>query len=420
MKSIERNVSTDIHSTDELIVKAESYAEEIAKIVANIDYKRPESSLAITTDVKYQSDVQSKIEHLKGARHVFLVGIGGSSLGTEAVYDALALRTDPRLHVYDTIDNDALSGFGTVMSEIEHDAELAVVVVSKSGTTTETITNATLLLNAFEKAYGKEIVDRVVFVGTHGTEFLKLGKKHGVTCVEFPAAIGGRYSVFTAAGVVPLTLLAVDIPQLLEGATSVTAKEALAEAVKHAAQLAVLAKEGIHTVNLFAFEKHFRTFGLWYRQLLAESIGKKETCSGAPFEHQLLPTTATVVDLHSMAQLYLGGYKGIVTHFVHADSNAGQQKLPEHWLLEAGVMLKGYSPKDINTSIRKGVLKAYDKEKLPYRLTTSGENTAYTVGQLMGSLMLETMLLGHIFDVNVFDQPNVESYKSFTRTLLEK
>jgi len=417
MKSFEKNVEVNSERADALLNKAKKYGAKVAGIVTKKDYRRHESALAIPTDDAYQNDIQKKIAHVKGAKHVILIGIGGSSLGVEAVYSALALKTNPELHVYDSIDEEALKDIGALTEGVEREG-LAVVVVSKSGTTTETITNAVSVLKQLEEKYGKNIVERFVFVGGEGTDFLKIGKKKKVTCVTFPDSIGGRYSVFTAVGIVPLSILGIDVTSLLEGASDASSKKYRTDIIERSVSLVALGEGGVHTVNFFTFNKRLKLLGFWYRQLLAESIGKNMTTAGATFSHQLLPTVATDVDLHSMAQLYLGGYKGLYTHFVYADTEGEHHALTNHWLIPATKMIDGHTPKEIRNAIRDGVLQAYDEQKLPYRVTTLDKITAYEVGLMMGSLMFEVMCVGHLFDIDTFNQPNVESYKSYTRDIL--
>lgn len=418
MKTFEKHINIQNKRLKLLREKAEKYSKFVASVSTKTDYMKHESALAIPLDHSYQKDIAKKIAPLKGAKHIVLIGIGGSSLGTEAVYAALAFTTSPSLLVLDAIDSEALTKLESLIETLDSSSSLALVVVSKSGTTTETLVNGVRALEICEKKFGKDIAKRTVFVGTKGTEFWNIGKKKKVICVSFPEAIGGRYSVFSAVGIVPLTLLGIDVVSFCEGATLALSREYRKQTVEHAVSLALLGEEGVHTVNFFTFNERLKLLGYWYRQLLAESIGKTMTTNGATFCHQLLPTVATSVDLHSMAQLYLGGYRGMYTHFVYANVEGGHHALSDHWLLDHVHILKKKTPQIVQNAIREGVLRAYDDQKLPYRFTTLEKITAHELGLMMASLMFETMCLGHLFDVDVFTQPNVESYKSYTRNIL--
>jgi glucose-6-phosphate isomerase len=159
---------------------------------------------------------------------------------------------------------------------------------------------------------------------------------------------------------------------------------------------------------------------MWYRQLLAESIGKNMTTDGTTFPHQLLPTVSTSVDLHSMAQLYLGGYKGMVTHFIYGDIESDHHKFADHWILSHMKQLEGHTPLEIKNIIRESVLKAYNDQRLPYLYTKLPKITAFEIGYFMASEMFTVMVLGALLHVDVFNQPNVEDYKRHIREALAK
>lgn len=381
-------------------------------------YSAPESSLCISGDAAYQMGIQRELKRFKGVRQVILIGIGGSSLGTEAVYSALRTKKSPELTVIDEIDRESLEKVAVLMKSIADPKDIAVVVVSKSGTTTETMLNAVKVLEIGERQYGERLTKQLIFIGDKDTVFFDLGRKKGALCLSIPKVIGGRYSVFTAVGIVPLTLLGIDTAALRRGSQDAMKRASLQRIREHAAILALHALQGVHTVNFFTFNKRLELCGYWYRQLLAESIGKNMTIKKASFSHQLLPIVSTSVDLHSMGQLFLAGYENIYTHFVHFRDQSPYRLLSSHWLLSHVPFLKGKRVEEVSDAIMRGVLKAYDDEKLPYRVTELAECSAYEVGFLLNSLMCEVMCVAHVLSVDAFDQPNVESYKKHTRAAL--
>lgn len=399
--------------------KVHTYTQKITKLLKSNDYTHPESSLVIAGDAKYQNAIIKALKPFKGVKHVLLVGIGGSSLGTEAVYHALAFKTSPALIVLDQIEKDALLKVESLIKEIDNPKDIALVVVSKSGTTTETMLNAVKVLEVCEKKFGKEFNSRTIFIGNADTPFLKIGKKRKILCFTMPDIIGGRYSVFTAVGMVPLTLLGIDTQSLREGALSLFEKKEMTLVERSTVTLAEEAERGVHTVNFFTFSERLELCGYWYRQLLAESIGKRMTTKGTSFSHQLLPVVTTSADLHSMAQLYLGGYKNMYTYFVDYDETSPYHLLAKHWLIEHVPFLAGSEVLKVKEAIRKGVLQAYDDQKLPYRYSELPKCSAYEIGFLFSSFMCEVMCLAHALNVNAFDQPSVELYKKHTRTILD-
>ena len=398
--------------------KLSAYTSRILALTTTNNYTENESSLVIAGDDSYQKNIKKTLSSFKGVRNVVLVGIGGSSLGTEAVYHALKTKTSPALHVLDTISKDSLEHFSDLVKNCTNLKSLACVVVSKSGTTTETLTNAMKVVEIGEKKFGPAFLKQVIFIGDKDSEFYKIGEAKNITCFSLPSIIGGRYSVFTAVGMVPLTLLGIDTNSLRKGALAILNKEELAHIGAQASTLALHAEAGVHTVNFFTFRDRLELIGFWYRQLLAESNGKKVTAKGTPFAHPLLPVVSTAADLHSMTELYLGGYKNMFTHFISYPEERPFHLAKKHWLLEHVPFLKKKSSGQINDAIQTGVIHAYQDQKLPYRITTLSACTAYEVGHLLASLMAEMMCLAHVLDIDPFHQPSVELYKKHTRTQL--
>lgn len=416
------------HSIPELDIKKvrllkrrlSTYTKRIHEVIVSHDYTKHESALAIASDRAYQTMVRKKIAHLMGATHVILIGIGGSSAGVEAVYNALPAQKAKKFLVLDAIEEHSIVELKSFLSNVTKLESIAVVVVSKSGSTTETLVNAVETIEIETKKFGQPFLSRVVFVSNKGGKLLELGKKKRITCVPIPESIGGRYSVFTAVGVVPLLLLGVDVESFLKGAALFFSGLHTEEIESHAIALTLLAEEkNIHTVNFFAFDERFAYLGLWYRQLLAESIGKPITKKKKPFKYQLLPIVSSSSDLHSIAQLYLGGYKGIYTHFFFTErEEESLSRSMDHWLFTNTSHLKNHSLREVKDAIREGVIASYTEEKLPFSITKFTSDTAFEIGECMAARMYEVMLLAQLLDVNAFDQPNVESYKKHTHTHL--
>lgn len=398
--------------------KISKYSEKLLSSAQKNEYLIHESSLAISGDAAYQRAIAKALIPFRGVSHVVLVGIGGSSLGTEAVYHALKTDSSPTLTVLDTIDAESITQWSAILRKCKDPAQIVVVVISKSGSTTETITNASKVIEMGENKFGDAFCKHVIFVADKESEFYKVGKKKKILCFSFPSIIGGRYSVFTAVGMVPLTLLGIDIQALRDGANASCTKEEVSATASRAATLALHAAEGFHTVNLFTFNERLHTIGLWYRQLLAESVGKQTTKKRAPFAHPLLPIVSTKADLHSMTELYLGGYKNMYTHFLSYPENKSFSVSGSHWLVNHMPFLKEKRSNAINDAIKTGVIQAYEDQKLPYRITEMESLSAYEVGKLLNALMIEVMCLAYALDIDPFNQPSVELYKKHTRATL--
>lgn len=402
----------------EVTKKARIYTGKIEKVQKSKVFERSESSLFIAGDIAYQRDIKKKLSRFNRTKHVILVAIGGSMQGAQAVYDACSHKDIPRFSIVDSIEEKYVEDMDRVIKATDDARDIVLVVASKSGTTTETMFNALHIINLWEKKFGEAFLKQVIFIGNEGTSFLEVGEKKGILCFTLPHAIGGRFSVFTAVGIVPLTLLGINIPLLLKGAISATTKKALEDIETSAVTLALHAYSGAHTVNFFSFNRRLRSCGLWYRQLVAESIGKNTTKGETPFTHQLLPIVSTSADLHSSAELYLGGYAGIYTHFVYYSEHATTRMPQNHWMLEHMPILKSKKATVVKDIITEGVLHAYNDQMLPYRYTKMEKCTEFEVGFLLASLMAEVMYLGYLFNIDAFDQPSVEFYKKYVRAEL--
>lgn len=418
MKSSHHHIEINRKRKSTLLKKVDSYIRTIAKNQKAIDYTQPESSLYVANDATYQNSIKKALKPLRGAKVVILVGIGGSSLGTQAIYNALAYTTSPKLVVIDDVDIEAQKQLKSFLDTIHSMEDVALVVASKSGTTTETMLNGAKVLEMCVQKFGASFTGRTVFVGNAGTPFMKIGKKKKIICLSIPEGIGGRYSVFTAIGIVPLTLINIDIISLVQGVQDALKPKAREAARDSAVSLALLTYEGIQTLNFFTFNARLESLGLWYRQLFAESIGKRMTKKSVTFTHQILPIVSQSTDLHSMVQLYLGGYPGIFTHFVHFYESDSFHARTVSWLLEHVPFLQKREFREVHDAISHGVIQAYNDKKLPYRNTVLTHCTAYDIGYFMTASMLEVMCLAHALDINAFDQPNVEDYKKHTRKAL--
>lgn len=416
------NTLTSKNFTKVTTDRLREYTTLIKKLRKQNDYELHEASLFVPGNTEYQSRIQSALKPYKQVQHVVLVGIGGSSLGTEAVYHALKTEKTPLLHVIDSIDEDVIKRFKQLITSVASVQDIVVVVLSKSGNTTETVLNATLVTDLFVKRYGEKAFSQIVCVGNPDTSLMNACAGKGILTVEMPEIVGGRYSVFTAIGIVPLTLLKFDVANLCKGALEALTDANLKVIEKRSATLVSHAEQGgVHTVNFFTFPKRLTLIGYWYRQLLAESIGKRVTDAGTPFAHPLNPVVTTSADLHSIAELYLGGYKGIYTRFVSVGGTGGSTALPKkHWLAGVVPSILGKKMSDVTSAIREGVLRAYREQKLPYEHIEMSSLSAHEVGFLLSSLMAEVMYLGYMFDIDPFIQPSVELYKKHTRSALQK
>lgn len=397
-------------------------------------YESPYASLYCSFDKNLIKTVKNLVEIKKKLQPTVLivVGIGGSSLGTKAIQEAVLGRyynaSNPPLKIYfaQTVDADKTATIIDVMRSefVKHNAVL-ITVVTKSGTTTETIANFQVLLHLLKTEYPETYHEHVVVITDEGSVLWKLSEQEKFSLLKIPKLVGGRYSVFSAVGLFPLAMIGINIEKLHEGAQKALSTCLQKNILKNPAALSALFQH-IHYKNnytisdMFLFSLDLEGVGQWYRQLMGESIGKEIDIHGKKIMAGITPTVSLgSIDLHSVAQLYLGGPHDKITTFVTVHKTKTDIVLPDN---EPSLLpyLSGKSFSTIMNAIIDGTKTAYLKHNRPFCSLELPEKNEYYVAQLMQMKMLEMMYLGHLMEVNPFDQPNVELYKTETHRILSK
>jgi glucose-6-phosphate isomerase len=396
------------------IKKLKRYRQEVQTIIEKNNDKKPEYSLAHVKQPSLHDTIEEVKKDFKGIKHLILVGIGGSNLGTEAIHSAVG-ENGVKLHSLDTIAAYRMDEVLSSIKGVKNAKQVAVCVISKSGNTTETLVNASVLLSKLEDKFKKDIYSQTIFVGNPGTDFMKAGKRLKVKTVAMPEIVGGRYSVTTEVGLVPLALLRHDTDSFIAGVADSTSEEFESVVAEGAVRLSHYIEKNFNHYNFFAFEPRLYKLGAWYRQLFAESLGKEKDKAKKLVTKGMLPTVTTPVELHSVGQLYLSGFKGVYTDFVTFDDDTTNFDIPKTGIAKE---FKKFDVQEVATAIYGGVISAYQERSLPYRSTIFDEDLTYSLGLFMGMRMLETMYIANLLNLNAFDQPNVELYKTKTKNIL--
>ncbi|MFA5776650.1 MAG: hypothetical protein WC988_03805 [Patescibacteria group bacterium] len=312
-----------------------------------------------------------------GVKQVFLVGIGGSGLGTKAVYDVLKSSEFPKLHFIENVDR-------AYIDELMVDSKDPVfVVVCKSGKTFETLKNLEYLTS--KKFRGVVKGENTFVVSVEGSRIWEWGKSLGAKLFPMPQAISGRFQVFSAVTAVPLGLIGVDVNKFVDGAKiSLSDIKKSADLVSNRFQFY---KNGLDEDVYFPFDERLRSLAEWYVSITAESLGKN---GGG-----ITPIVSVGSrDNHTMLQLYLQGPRDKFTTFIS---------------------LSNTDPYNLQTL--EAVKRAYNDAKLPYihvELDASCPDVlTCELGDFMQSKIIETVLLGGLMGINPYDQPGVELYKKY-------
>ena len=414
-----KSLLTEIERMNE-VAKSGNYQDDIS----SINLPSGKGSIKRITDLA---------KKFKGIDYIVVIGIGGSNLGTVAVFEAVKgklhnqLPRMPKVLFADTVDSDSISEISELIkNSLSQKKKILLNVVTKSGTTTETVVNFHILLDIVKK-YEKNYKNYVIETTDKGSNLYDAAVKEGFHILEIPKKAGGRYSVFSAVGLFPLAALGINIDNLLRGALDMRAKCLNKDIMKNPAAIsaAVLYLHYKNKINIndnFFFANDMESVGKWYRQLMGESIGKQHDKRGNLLNAGITPTVSIgSTDLHSMAQLYLGGPYDKYTTFISITNPKNKIKIPKiNELKDLAANIEGKSMHEIMEVILKGVQIAYKKGKRPFSEIVLPDKSEYSIGQLLQLKMMEMMYLGCLLNVNPFDQPNVEDYKKETKILLEK
>ena len=437
MKELEFNYSDCLVSQkeiDELEKKLQKEIEQM-NIAINRSYEDERASINLLEDeenlIRVKSLIKRKLD-LK-PKYLVVVGIGGSNLGTIAVQEAvlgkLYNQKNPDLKVLyaDTVDPDQINDIISIIEpEIKNGSSVILNCVSKSGGTTETIANFEVLIDVLKK-YKKDFEKYVVVTTDKDSKLWNFAYDKNFDVLEIPKKVGGRFSVFSSVGLFPLGLLGIDIDKLIMGARQMKEKCLKKNIKDNPAALSAslifqhkLNGKNIH--DLFLFSSDLESVGKWYRQLMGESLGKEFDRENVRIFQGITPCYSIGSnDLHSMAQLYLGGpYDKFIT-FVRIRKNKNIINIPNY--SEYSELVRGIQGKplyEIMDAILTGVQQAFRKAERPFVEVVIHDKSPFSIGQFLQFKEMEMIYLGYLLNVNPFDQPNVELYKAETRKILER
>ena len=379
------------------------------------DYDREEYARIKTAAKKIQSD----------SRALVVIGIGGSYLGARSAIELLCsnnynLKKKDTPNIY--FAGNGLSGDS--MQEIVDllgDEDFSVNVISKSGTTTEPAVAFRFFKALLEKKYGKAEAARRIYATTDKARgaLKSLADAEGYETFVVPDDVGGRYSVLTAVGLLPIAVAGVDLDQVMAGAADMmeTCRKADMDANpawQYAAARTDLYRQGKKIEILAGYEPRFRFFAEWWKQLYGESEGKENK--------GLFPASAEfTADLHSMGQYIQQGERHIFETVVRFGKSAAEILVPYDETDGDGLnFLAGKDMDFIATQAMDGTLLAHVEGGVPNLIVRAGECCAYTYGQLVYFFEYACGLSGYLLGVNPFDQPGVEAYKKNMFALLGK
>lgn len=396
--------------------KIEEMKDEIVKAQGKLDsglesftgwVKLPE-----TYDREEIQRIKKVAEGIRKKCNAFVVvGIGGSYLGARAAIEMLKGDSQGP-EIFYAGQNISPSYHSNLMTSLKG-KDICICLISKSGTTTEPAIAFSLLKDMMIEKYGKEEANRRIYVITDSeTGIIRAeADREGYESFVVPDDIGGRYSVLTPVGLLPIAVSGINIEEMLLGARNISIPMELEE--DGAGQYAVCRKllfEKGKLIEIFeTYEPALFYFQEWLKQLFGESEGKQ---GKGIFPAALQFST----DLHSMGQFLQEGKQIFFETILNIEDAGHDISLPP----SAGESLAGWSMNDVNKAALLGVMEAHRKAKIPMIKIDIPALTPYYFGQMVYFFERACALSGYLAGVNPFDQPGVEEYKSEMRKVLKK
>ncbi len=401
-----------------LVEKTGSGKDFLGWIDLPVDYDQEEFARIQKAAAKIQQDSEV----------LLVIGIGGSYLGARAAIEFLRhsfynsvskeVRKTPEIYF---CGNNISSNYMNHLKDVIGDRDFSVNIISKSGTTTEPAIAFRVFKKLLKEKYGnKEAAKRIYATTDKARGALKnLANEEGYESFIVPDDVGGRFSVLTAVGLLPIAVSGADIVKLMEGAASMrnyclNKKFEDNDALKYAAVRNVLLRKGKNIEILVNYEPSLHFVSEWWKQLYGESEGKDQK--------GIFPAAVDfTTDLHSMGQFIQDGQRTLFETVINIEKSTTEIILEEEEVdLDGLNYLAGKSVDFINKSAMQGTLLAHTDGNVPNLQISIPEQNEFYLGELFYFFEFACGVSGYMLGVNPFDQPGVESYKKNMFALLGK
>ena len=383
-----------------------------------VDYDKDEFARIKKAAAKIQSDSEV----------LLVIGIGGSYLGARAAVEFLRhsfynvvskeIRKTPEIYF---VGNSISSTYIRHLMDVIGDRDFSINMISKSGTTTEPASAFRVFKEMMEKKYGKEEAARRIYATTDRVKgsLKHLATEEGYETFVVPDDIGGRFSVLTAVGLLPIAVSGADIDKLMEGAragreTALNAPFEENDSLKYAAIRNILLRKGKEIEILANYEPSVHYVSEWWKQLYGESEGKDQK--------GIFPASVDLTtDLHSMGQFIQDGSRNMFETVINIETSREELVLQEEPVdLDGLNYLAGKSVDFVNKSAMNGTILAHTDGQVPNLMVKVPEVNEFYLGELFYFFEFACGVSGYLLGVNPFNQPGVESYKKNMFALLGK
>ena len=415
------------------------YAEKIAEIIKNLNQKKDKPgqwlqwmNLGYNEEtVWYVKEFASMIEGRFD--NVLVLGIGGSALGGIAVTEALLKpywnllspekrNNLPRIFFLDNIDPDLING----LLEVIDLKKTLVNVITKSGDTAETMSQFMIIKALLEKELGDDYRKNIVATTDKKMGILRqLADQEGYKIFYVPDDVGGRFSVFSAVGLLPFALVGLDLEQMMNGIKDMDLALKNTDIYQNIAAQGALIQYLLDTGKkknlsvMMPYSSRLKYISDWYAQLLAESLGKEYNNNGDKVNVGLTPIKALgATDQHSQIQLYNEGPNNKLITFIRVENFDTTLEIPKIFEYTGIGYLGGKTINDLINAEADSTRVSLSDYSRPTMTLTIDKINEYNLAQLMYMLEVQTAISGELYNINTFNQPGVEQAKNYTYALM--
>ena len=429
-----KNIKIDLKNTNVTDKEIVKYAEEVKRIHEDL-HKRAGNKkdfvgwleLPNNYDKKEFDKIKKAAEKIKKDSEILIViGIGGSYLGARAVIEALNstfynLQSDRKTPLILYVGNNLSTNYINDLIEIIGNKDFSINVISKSGTTTEPAIAFRIFREMIENKYGIKEARKRIYVTTDSKKgaLKTLAKEEKYTTFVIPDNIGGRYSVLTAVGLLPIAVAGIDIDKLMSGAKKAEDKYNESslkynECYQYAVARNILYKQGKTTEILVNYEPKMQYITEWWKQLYGESEGKEEK--------GIFPAGVTfTTDLHSLGQYIQQGERNLFETVINIETPNTDITIKKDADNIDGLNYLADKTMDyVNKKAMEATIEAHVEGNVPNIMLTMEKLDEENLGELIYFFELSCAVSGKVLGVNPFNQPGVEAYKKNMFRLLGK
>ena len=415
------------------------YKDKIARIISNLNSKKDKPGQWLQwMNLGYNEETVWLVKEYAAMTHghfenILVLGIGGSALGGMAVCEALLkpywnFLTEeqrnkfPRIFFLDNVDPDQINGLLDILDL----NKTLVNVITKSGDTAETMSQFMILKNKLQEELGDNYVRHIVSTTDRNIGILRqISNEEGYKTFAIPDDVGGRFSVFSAVGLLPFALVGIDIEALMQGVKDMDLALKNTDVNNNiAAQNALIhylldTQKGKNMSVMMPYSSRLKYVSDWYVQLWAESLGKEKDLERNTVHIGPTPLKALgATDQHSQIQLYNEGPNNKIINFIRVKEFDTTLEIPKIFEFTGIGYLGGNTINSLINAEADATKVALVDYKRPNVTITLEKINPYNIGQLLYMLEVQTAITGELYNINTFNQPGVEQAKNYTYALM--